>query len=280
MLAAQRDGQCRDAGVCKTTTITWQQPQLKRRSSLKKPSLNPNQTRAFTLIELLVVIAIIGILAAMLLPALNNARAKAYQASCLSMIKQWAIAFTTYSDDHNGNIYYETGSAGFDDKNSPYVSYIGGGADPLAKLRLMRICPARRGRAPWDTTHSYTMPIGQYLQGLAYTDANGNKSPFYVDPNTPYMPNLKNCPKPSEYVLLIEGKGNSIKCGNTSFYDAVTQTHSPSSSGGDPLPAIKWHSGIVNVLFGDLHAEGRQLSKIKDMDAGTCPAGKPALMLN
>jgi prepilin-type N-terminal cleavage/methylation domain-containing protein len=61
-----------------------------------------NPRRAFTLIELLVVVAVLGLLAALLLPALSRGKGGAERALCTSNLRQWGIALGAYAGDcHN-----------------------------------------------------------------------------------------------------------------------------------------------------------------------------------
>lgn len=73
-----------------------------RRSRVGCPTPFMKLRRAFTLIELLVVIATIGILAAMLLPALARARESGRRTVCTSNLRQLALAARLYATDHDG----------------------------------------------------------------------------------------------------------------------------------------------------------------------------------
>ena len=77
-----------------------------------------NAHRGFTLIELLVSIAIIAILIGLVAPQLAGAREAARQVACSSNLRQLAIAWTMYADDHAGRVmplaYFEARDIGKD----------------------------------------------------------------------------------------------------------------------------------------------------------------------
>src|SRR4051812_39327638 len=90
--------------------------------------------KAMTLIELLVVVAIIGVLIAMLLPAIQSARAAARSAWCKNNMRQIGLAVTQFCDTHKGQ-FPDCDHAG-DGKSWVYTV-----AGHLENVNEIRLCP-------------------------------------------------------------------------------------------------------------------------------------------
>lgn len=123
-----------------------------------------DRREGFTLIELLVVIAILAILAGIIFPVFSQAREKARQTTCLSNIRQLALACQMYAQDWNDLL-----PVGRDDgpPASPYTWGWWGGIRPYLKSNSLLHCPSL----------SYPWFIGQYF----INGSSGGRSLF--DPN-------------------------------------------------------------------------------------------------
>ncbi len=208
--------------------------------------------RAFTLIELLVVIAIIGILAAMLLPALNKAREKANAVSCLGNMRQWGFALGMYADDWNDYMPYEGDSsnpidAGFDLGawyniltgyiGSPSLASLYDSVPPRIPLPLAKsiyICPSVRAPAAgFALPPTVTKPYFGYAMNRVLTGAMGK------------VYKRSKCEKPSETIFLSESENNYF-----SFTDGEYIGVTPPVTIVPPR-----HSGGMNFVFVDGHAQ-------------------------
>jgi prepilin-type N-terminal cleavage/methylation domain-containing protein/prepilin-type processing-associated H-X9-DG protein len=103
--------------------------------------LGPHHRKpGFSLIELLVVVAVVAILAAMVLPALAQAKEKGRQTSCINSVRQQTLALIMYADDHDGVLpptAYNDGNGNEVDWPSMLDSYL----NYVAKIHL---CPTDR----------------------------------------------------------------------------------------------------------------------------------------
>jgi prepilin-type N-terminal cleavage/methylation domain-containing protein/prepilin-type processing-associated H-X9-DG protein len=109
---------------------------------MKNEAHSQKASCGFTLIELLVVIAIIAILAAMLLPALSRAKAKAKDIQCLSNGKQIVLSLSMYINDANGSMI------SYNDPSGVYSLWIGRLQQSYSQIDAVRICPMTPDPSP------------------------------------------------------------------------------------------------------------------------------------
>ncbi|MBR2911260.1 MAG: prepilin-type N-terminal cleavage/methylation domain-containing protein [Lentisphaeria bacterium] len=202
----------------------------------------PLASSPFTLIELLVVIAIIAILAAMLMPALQQARERGRAISCLSNQRELGTTFVLYADGNDG---YMPIAYGLKKNDSEFLvrSWVQCVNPLLGRTRSVQIDRAAKIMlCPTLMNELQPNEFGEYLPTYTYNRRLGDLDYVQKGYKNYYARKINRAKHPSKFVTLMEG----IK-------DGERMTIVTAATDIDNLAHP--HSNRNNHLYADAHAD-------------------------